>query len=395
MGVITIIKPDGSTAYTVRPTHAFMGTCSTAKATAAKTVTITPAIDNFLEAGVRITVYFSIANTASNPTLSINGGTAKKIYKGSSAITASLLSIGYHDFIYDGTYWQYVSSYINSNTTYNNLSASNTATGTRYTVLGAGANTDKFLRGDGTWQTPANTTYANISTTNTDTTGSYTVPGAGANTGYFLRGDGYWQHLPISNKIVKEFECETLANIPYSSAINFVGDGMNEALQSAVRNIHYFASTQEILFKFNGRMGYFYEQRELMIFELLIIFNDIARQGLENIGNEYHITVKFEFTPEDRYSAQDVEIQQIGMSNDNKLEIIEANDNTRTLAYDESTSRLAIRELQGNYLNILTYRLDSHNVSPNPNVTQYSIGTQVSLKQYSMIYHRYATVVVQ
>ena len=151
MGVITIIKPDGTTEYTVRPTHAYTGTCSTAAGTAAKTVTISPAIDNFLEAGVRITVYFSNANTAKNPTLSINSGTAKAIYKGSSAITKALLSVGYHDFIYDGTQWQYVSSYIDTNTTYAQLSSSNTNTLGSYVVPGAGSNTGNFLRGDGTW----------------------------------------------------------------------------------------------------------------------------------------------------------------------------------------------------------------------------------------------------
>ena len=237
--VITKFDVDGtgSNNFTIRPTHAYMGTCTTEGSTAAKTVTITPAVDNFLEAGVRITVYFSNANNATNPTLSINSGTAKKIYKGSSAITAKLLSIGYHDFIYDGTQWQYVSSYIDTNTTYGNLSASNTNTSNHYTVPGAGsntgyflrgdgswrtptnttyttfttsaagltpasgANTAKFLRGDGSWQTPPNdnTTYARISASNTTTNASYTVPGAGSNTGYFLRGDGSWQ-VPVNTE---------------------------------------------------------------------------------------------------------------------------------------------------------------------------------------------------
>lgn len=264
--VITKFDVDGtgSNNFTIRPTHAYMGTCTTAGSTAAKTVTITPAVDNFLEAGVRITVYFSNANNATNPTLSINSGTAKKIYKGSSAITAKLLSIGYHDFIYDGTQWQYVSSYIDTNTTYGNLSASNTNTSNHYTVPGAGsntgyflrgdgswrtptnttyttfttsaagltpasgANTAKFLRGDGSWQTPPNdnTTYARISASNTTTNASYTVPGAGSNTGYFLRGDGSW---------------ETPANTTYD-LFNISRHGLVPRPQSGQNNTNYILS---------------------------------------------------------------------------------------------------------------------------------------------------------
>ena len=268
--VITKFDVDGtgSNNFTIRPTHAYMGTCTTEGSTAAKTVTITPAVDNFLEAGVRITVYFSNANNATNPTLSINSGTAKKIYKGSSAITAKLLSIGYHDFIYDGTQWQYVSSYIDTNTTYGNLSASNTNTSNHYTVPGAGSNTGYFLRGDGSWQVPVNTeyhvldsehfdaqeplvvygpghfdhhlflngegswsippdtTYARISASNTTTYESYTVPGAGTNTGKFLRGDGSW---------------ETPANTTYD-LFNISRHGLVPRPQSGQNNTNYILS---------------------------------------------------------------------------------------------------------------------------------------------------------
>ena len=895
MGVITIIKPDGTTEYTVRPTHAYTGTCSTAAGTAAKTVTISPAIDNFLEAGVRITVYFSNANTAKNPTLSINSGTAKAIYKGSSAIAKALLSVGYHDFIYDGTQWQYVSSYIDTNTTYAQLSSSNTNTAGSYVVKGAGSNTSYFLRGDGTWmpkcavggsenassdtyhkiyyessvtnnnglllikfkdrdgatlaistlvngtiynfvfrsdtpakatrfalkddttasavsfmtsegsevwfggktmpliptnmvlqfkkdsnglkyvgpsnlynmlsstnssetlghvvkgsggntdhflrgdgewkipidttyaqlsssntntagsyvvkgagsntsyflrgdgswqpvsggggtyttlnsnsldtgqyvvkgygdpskttefflradgewdivqnhvhmplrlspyyigedvnngtsqgiiyeyerrtrgsnleavifttefnngntiydisnihsgqicyivfthpvkvnkrlvawdldeqhqeisfvkneingafidyatfnpfptnivlkfkmtnvsslvylgpalpvlysnasidgrfmvrgagtntglflrgdgewKTPSNTTYANLSSSNTNTAGSYVVKGAGSNTGYFLRGDGNWQPvsggggggttydyisasntstntsyvvrgagantdcflrgdgywgmmheftgatstsdgikgivpkpvtgeqycallgdgewhtLPISNKIVQEFECDALQATTHAAAINFVTSKMQIALYTAIQHIDMYASTQEILFKFNGRMGAFDGESDLMIIEILAAFRHIAIQLLNDKVMEYHITVNFEFTPHDKYYKNDVGIPIIVLDKANKLEIIETldNDNNKTLRFDDSSNNLYISELQGGFLNILTCRLDCHDVSLNPNVIQYSKGTQISLKQYAMIYHIYNPVV--
>lgn len=110
------IKQDGITGATVNR----FGTCSTAAATAAKTVSITSGTFN-LEAGARVSVKFTNANTAGTPTLNVNSKGAKNIFSKGSQITTgtnkSLLA-GTVDFIYDGTQWHLIGNYIDTNTTY-------------------------------------------------------------------------------------------------------------------------------------------------------------------------------------------------------------------------------------------------------------------------------------
>lgn len=99
-----------------------IGTCSTAAATAAKTVTF----QNFvLTTGAHIAVKFTIANTASNPTLNVSETGAKAIRFNNANIPASYLKIGLYEFIYDGNYWNFIgggggSDTENGNTTLNN-----------------------------------------------------------------------------------------------------------------------------------------------------------------------------------------------------------------------------------------------------------------------------------
>lgn len=85
------------------------GTCSTAAATVAKAVTV----DTFsLITGIRVTVKFTYANTASAPTLNVNSTGAKAIYWHGAALpdtqywdAGSVL-----DFVYNGTQWELVNS---------------------------------------------------------------------------------------------------------------------------------------------------------------------------------------------------------------------------------------------------------------------------------------------
>lgn len=91
------------------------GTCSTAAATAAKTVNCT----NFkLVTGSRITVKFTVTNTANNPTLNVNSTGAKAIYYRGSAIGAGYLAANRtYTFIYNGTQYDLVGDLdTNSNT---------------------------------------------------------------------------------------------------------------------------------------------------------------------------------------------------------------------------------------------------------------------------------------
>ena len=99
-------------------TRIFRATCSTAASTAAKVATLGVSNKNFsLTAGVRVAVTFTYGNSATTPTLRVDGsstGTAKTIAFPTATATRTT---GYGDsyntwgpyetvvFTYDGTYW--------------------------------------------------------------------------------------------------------------------------------------------------------------------------------------------------------------------------------------------------------------------------------------------------
>lgn len=91
-------------------------TCSTESATAAKTVSITDGTFS-LEAGARVSVKFSNANTADTPTLNVANTGAKNIFHKGAQITTGVnkaLLAGVCDFIYDGTQWHLIGNYIDT-----------------------------------------------------------------------------------------------------------------------------------------------------------------------------------------------------------------------------------------------------------------------------------------
>lgn len=99
----------------------YYGVCSTAAGTVAKTVTVDSSFK--LVTGVSVTVKFSDKNSASNPTLNVNGTGAKPLYRyGTTVVSTSTTSSGWiagsvQTFTYDGAGW--VRDYWN-NTTYSN-----------------------------------------------------------------------------------------------------------------------------------------------------------------------------------------------------------------------------------------------------------------------------------
>lgn len=97
------------------------GTCSTVAATADKVV----ACANFkLVTGARITVKFSITNTAVSPTLNVNNTGAKSIkYNGGAISTNWIAANSTLEFVYDGTNYNFVGR--NDNSTYSNVSLGN------------------------------------------------------------------------------------------------------------------------------------------------------------------------------------------------------------------------------------------------------------------------------
>lgn len=89
----------------------FYGTCSTAKGTAAKTVTLQSGSSFVLKTGVTIAVKFTNANTIANPTLNVNNTGAKPIYcYGTTAASTGDTTTGWRAgsvllLTYDGTGW--------------------------------------------------------------------------------------------------------------------------------------------------------------------------------------------------------------------------------------------------------------------------------------------------
>ena len=84
--------------------RALYGTCTTAASTAAKVVTC-PGFA--LRAGAVVNVRFSNKNTASNPTLNVNGTGAKAIYLNNEAIGSAYYwnAQDVVTFVYSGSYW--------------------------------------------------------------------------------------------------------------------------------------------------------------------------------------------------------------------------------------------------------------------------------------------------
>ena len=122
------VQFDGSASIT------HFGSCSTAAATAAKVVSCTGFV---LGTGARITVKFTVTNTAANPTLNVNGTGAKAIkYRGSTISAGYLAANRVYTFIYDGTDYELVGD-INTNTTYNTGTASTAGLTRLYTSTGS------------------------------------------------------------------------------------------------------------------------------------------------------------------------------------------------------------------------------------------------------------------
>lgn len=108
-------------------TNIVYGTCSTAAATSAKEVTITGNSAWTLTTGSIVVVKFSNTNSASNLTLNVNGTGAKEIWYNNAKYTSSSNIVGgyanrYGMYMYDGTYWVWLSYGTDANTTYTNVS---------------------------------------------------------------------------------------------------------------------------------------------------------------------------------------------------------------------------------------------------------------------------------
>lgn len=134
-------------------------TCSTAAATQAKTVSVT----GFnLVTGARVTIKFTVTNTAANPTLNVNGTGAKAIkYRGAAINTGYLAANRVYEFVYDGTDYLFMGDInTDSNTTYS-AGSGLTLSGTQFkhknavTAGTAKGDDSKTLSFGGTFKVPS------------------------------------------------------------------------------------------------------------------------------------------------------------------------------------------------------------------------------------------------
>lgn len=107
------------------------GYCTTAADTVAKTVTVSPAV-TALTTGLTVAVKFQYANTASNPTINVNGlgAVAIKRYGTTAAGTSAASNWNANSVVmltYDGTYWMMVDF---NNTTYSGMTDAEYQAGT-------------------------------------------------------------------------------------------------------------------------------------------------------------------------------------------------------------------------------------------------------------------------
>lgn len=124
-------------------------------------------------------------------------------YTQATSDNLGLVKIGYsangknYPVALDGNGKMYVNvPWTDTNTTYTNMGAASASASGKAGLVpapAAGAQA-KYLRGDGTWQTPPNTTYSNMGGATSSAAGSaglVPAPTAGKQTS-FLRGDGTW-----------------------------------------------------------------------------------------------------------------------------------------------------------------------------------------------------------
>lgn len=168
-----------------------LATCATGRAAAAKVATLA----NFvLQVGTSIAVKFTDTAGTANPTtgnltLNVNGTGAKTIgyvrNGNKAAISYASGNFFYnnatHIFTYDGTFWLCMDWNADNNTTYSNFVKS--GAGAKAGLVPAPsttAGTSKYLREDGTWQTPPGT-KTSVVNNQTTTVAGYALDARQAN----------------------------------------------------------------------------------------------------------------------------------------------------------------------------------------------------------------------
>lgn len=133
--------------------------------------------------GARVTVKFTVTNTAASPTLNVNGTGAKAIkYRGSTISAGYLAANRVYEFVYDGTDYLFMGDInIDTNTTYKagtgiTIGSGNAINHTNSVTAGTAKGDDsKSLGFGGTFKVPSITYDAQGHITSTSTT-TMTMP---------------------------------------------------------------------------------------------------------------------------------------------------------------------------------------------------------------------------
>ena len=190
------------------------GTCSTAAATAAKTVACTGFA---LVTGAEITVKFTVTNTASSPTLNVNSTGAKAIYYNGAAISAGYLKANKtYSFRYNGTQYDLVGD-IDTNTTYSLSSFGVTATAAELNKL------------DGVTATATELNYVDGVTSNIQTQLNGKAASSHTHSGTQVTG------LTASRALVSNSSGQVTVSAVTSTELGYL-DGVTSAIQTQLNN---------------------------------------------------------------------------------------------------------------------------------------------------------------
>ena len=170
----------------------YYGTCSTSASTSAKVVSVSSAQGFELVTGVVVIVSFTQTNTSDTATLNVNSTGAISVYYNTSTSLSDNASKqaggGYANrssmYMYDGTYWVWISHGVDNNTTYSTMTAGEVATGT--------VTTAKLARADRLKTDIKTLILGNVQLLSTTETG-YTITGRWEQTGRIVTCTGRMQ----------------------------------------------------------------------------------------------------------------------------------------------------------------------------------------------------------
>lgn len=200
----------------------YYGVCSTAASTAAKTVD-TESADFELEVGKSVVVKFTNGNTASNPTLNVDGTGATPIYLNGSAISEDLEENGTYLFMYNGTQFDLVGGAGSGGTSIVQIPA---VTGTSFTYNGSE---------QGPTITGMDSSKVNVTGATATNAGSYTITFSLKDTSKSVWSDMTIEDKTVSWSIAKANQSFTLSTNAVAlnattlsttvTVSNVVGDG--------------------------------------------------------------------------------------------------------------------------------------------------------------------------